>query len=195
MAPPTLRGAMVSMYEVMLCAGMLLAVVFDYSLSGLALGVNWRVMVGIPAIFACVQLLVPCLLPESPHWLVSKGKSDEALSVLKSIYANKVTSSQSQLRQAERELMMVAKAYRKTTKDDAQMFFSQSQRCCNGCACLRGCECVRNLFRRMAAVSVELWSGVERRATRLVMIIGDSSSIKMATHILRIIASGTCVNM
>ena len=70
----------------MLCMGMLVAVIMDYSLAPLPLGTNWRWMVGLPALFACLQLPIPCLLPESPHWLVSQGKLDEGLRVLKLVY-------------------------------------------------------------------------------------------------------------
>jgi hypothetical protein len=71
--------------------GMLVAVIMDYSLAPLPLGTNWRWMVGLPALFACLQLPIPCLLPESPHWLVSQGKLDEGLRVLKLVYVRGTT--------------------------------------------------------------------------------------------------------
>ena len=185
MAPPSLRGAMVSMYEIMLCAGMFVAVICDYALAPLPLGTNWRWMVGLPALFACVQLLIPCLLPESPHWLVSKGKLDEGLKVLRAIYDTKEDVEKDETSEmAERELLSVWSSFEKAKRDDAQMWFEQSARCCNGCACLRGCECIRNLFRRLAAVSVELWSGVERRATRLIMIMALIDQLCASTAII-----------
>lgn len=187
MAPPSLRGAMVSMYEIMLCAGMFVAVIMDYALAGLPLGVNWRWMVGMPAIFALVQLMAPCLLPESPYWLVSKDKMEEGLKVLHLIHTAHGTGDEDRKeveKRAETELLEVRQSFLKSRNDDAQMWYEQSRRCCNGCACLRSCECLRNLFRRLAAVSVELWQGVERRATRLVMIMALIDQLCASTAII-----------
>ncbi len=85
---------------------------------------------------------------------------------------------------AAEELRTVCAACEKSRREDAQMWFEQSARCCNGCACLRSCDCLRNIFRRLAAVSVELWQGVERRATRLVMIMALVDQLCASTAII-----------
>jgi MFS transporter, SP family, solute carrier family 2 (myo-inositol transporter), member 13 len=52
-APPHLRGRVVEVYEVMLCAGMLCAALGDWALQGLAN--NWRWMVGVPVLPAIIM--------------------------------------------------------------------------------------------------------------------------------------------
>ncbi|MFE4835987.1 MFS transporter [Arthrobacter sp. NPDC056691] len=46
----------------------------------------WRVMVASPAIFAIITLLFRLGTPESPRWLLSRGRRDEADAVIKKVY-------------------------------------------------------------------------------------------------------------
>ncbi|QTG79526.1 MFS transporter [Arthrobacter crystallopoietes] len=46
----------------------------------------WRFMVASPAIFAVVTLLCRLGTPESPRWLLSRGRQDEARAVIKKVY-------------------------------------------------------------------------------------------------------------
>jgi putative MFS transporter len=46
----------------------------------------WRIMVASPAIFAIITLLCRLGTPESPRWLLSRGRRDEALAVIKQVY-------------------------------------------------------------------------------------------------------------
>ncbi|WP_082579237.1 MFS transporter [Arthrobacter sp. Soil736] len=46
----------------------------------------WRVMVASPAIFAVITLLFRLGTPESPRWLLSRGRRDEADAVIKKVY-------------------------------------------------------------------------------------------------------------
>ncbi|MDI2036542.1 MFS transporter [Paenarthrobacter nitroguajacolicus] len=46
----------------------------------------WRVMVASPAIFAIITLLFRLGTPESPRWLLSRGRRDEANAVIKKVY-------------------------------------------------------------------------------------------------------------
>lgn len=72
MAPPHRRGAVVITYELMLCLGMIAAGIVDFALRDAR--DNWRWMVGAPVIPAFAMLLGIFILPESPRWLVIRGR-------------------------------------------------------------------------------------------------------------------------
>ena len=81
MAPPETRGALVVTYELMLCFGMLFSGVADYALRGAGES-NWRWMVAAPAVPAVAMVLGIYVLPESPRWLVVRGRLRDALHIL-----------------------------------------------------------------------------------------------------------------
>ena len=79
-APENTRGAMISLYQLMITIGILVAFLSDtaFSYSG-----NWRWMLGIIAIPGALFLLSLFMLPESPRWLIMSNRKDEALAVLR----------------------------------------------------------------------------------------------------------------
>jgi SP family galactose:H+ symporter-like MFS transporter len=79
-APENTRGAMISLYQLMITIGILVAFLSDtaFSYSG-----NWRWMLGVIAIPGAFFLLSLFLLPESPRWLIMRNRRDEALVVLR----------------------------------------------------------------------------------------------------------------
>jgi MFS transporter, SP family, galactose:H+ symporter len=89
-APQRLRGAMVSMYQLMITIGILLAFMSDtylaeYAVIGGVQGGHWRWMLGILVIPAIAMGLAVLTLPRSPRWLLLNGKEDEAREVLQKI--------------------------------------------------------------------------------------------------------------
>jgi len=81
LAPPQSRGTLISLYQFALTVGIALADMVGYWLAGQQ---AWRLMFGIGAVPAIVFLLMVLILPESPRWLVSKDRVDEAQTVLDS---------------------------------------------------------------------------------------------------------------
>jgi sugar porter (SP) family MFS transporter len=84
-SPAHSRGRLVSMNQFAITFGILLAYVIDYLLLGLGDN-SWRYMLSVPAIFGAAYLIfLLTSLPESPRWLLSKNKMDEAVSVMMKI--------------------------------------------------------------------------------------------------------------
>lgn len=84
-SPAHSRGKLVSMNQFAITFGILLAYIIDYLLLGLGEN-SWRYMLSVPAIFGAVYLIfLLTSLPESPRWLLSKSRKDEAVSVMKKI--------------------------------------------------------------------------------------------------------------
>ncbi|MBA0828945.1 hypothetical protein Goarm_013570 [Gossypium armourianum] len=84
-APPEIRGFLNTLPLFSGCLGMFLSycMVFGMSLTTLP---NWRLMLGVLSIPSLVYLaLTVFFLPESPRWLVSKGRMSEARKVLQRI--------------------------------------------------------------------------------------------------------------
>lgn len=87
MAPFEIRGAITGRNELAIVSGQLLAFVMNAVIGntfGDQAGV-WRVMFAmcaIPAVFLFFGML---RMPESPRWLVDKGRDEEALAVLKTV--------------------------------------------------------------------------------------------------------------
>jgi MFS transporter, SP family, galactose:H+ symporter len=78
-APEYIRGAMVSLYQLMITIGILVAFLSDtaFSYSG-----SWRWMLGIIAIPGALFLVGLLALPDSPRWLLMVGRKAEGLEVL-----------------------------------------------------------------------------------------------------------------
>ncbi|MFJ5963214.1 sugar porter family MFS transporter [Bacillus sp. NPDC093026] len=86
-SPAENRGRIVTQNELMIVSGQLLAFTFN-AIIGNLLGENpyvWRIMLPIAAIPAIVLFFGMLTVPESPRWLVTKGKNKEALHVLERI--------------------------------------------------------------------------------------------------------------
>ena len=85
-SPQRIRGGMISMYQLMITIGIVVAFLSNlwlasYATFGGVTGGHWRIMLGIIALPAAVMFLGVLWLPESPRWLFLKGRKDQALAV------------------------------------------------------------------------------------------------------------------
>jgi len=78
-APESIRGAMISLYQLMITTGILVAALSNAALSYTG---SWRWMLGIIAIPGALFLFGVAFLPESPRWLMMRNRQPEAEQVL-----------------------------------------------------------------------------------------------------------------
>ncbi|OIT40715.1 PREDICTED: polyol transporter 5-like [Nicotiana attenuata] len=87
-SPAMTRGLLTSLPEVFINVGILLGYIFNYALAGLPDHINWRLMLGIAAVPAIGIGIGVLQMPESPRWLVMKGRIEEAKRVLRKTSEN-----------------------------------------------------------------------------------------------------------
>ena len=73
------RGKLISMYQMMVTIGILIAFISDTALS---YGGHWRLMLGVISLPAILLMSAVFGLPDSPRWLASKGKFTKAKEIL-----------------------------------------------------------------------------------------------------------------
>jgi SP family arabinose:H+ symporter-like MFS transporter len=111
-APASVRGSLVTLNQLAIVIGILIAFVSNYGLAQLSHG-NWRWMFGLgalPAIALCVALI---WIPESPRWLVQRGDREGARQILSlvspgsdaDVALNEITNAVSEETGTYRELL------------------------------------------------------------------------------------------
>ena len=81
LAPAKYRGTLVSLNQLAIVVGILVAFFSNYLLVGTGEN-NWRWMLLVMAAPAVLLFFSLFLVPESPRWLVARNRNDEALKVL-----------------------------------------------------------------------------------------------------------------
>ncbi|TVU38204.1 hypothetical protein EJB05_11561 [Eragrostis curvula] len=81
-SPPAARGFLTSFPEVFINFGILLGYVSNYAFARLPLHLGWRVMLGVGAVPSVLLAFMVFVMPESPRWLVMKGRLADARAVL-----------------------------------------------------------------------------------------------------------------
>ena len=85
-SPAAYRGRLVALTQFNIVFGMLVAYFSNYFISTFELGlVDWRWMLGVEAIPAAIFFLLLFTIPFSPRWLVSQGRTEEAIHVLQKV--------------------------------------------------------------------------------------------------------------
>ncbi|XP_019857805.1 PREDICTED: proton myo-inositol cotransporter-like isoform X1 [Amphimedon queenslandica] len=76
LAPKTLRGRLVSLNQLFITAGIMIS--FCVSVAVHTVDFGWRIALGLQCVLAVVLIIGMVFLPETPRWLVKKGKSKKA---------------------------------------------------------------------------------------------------------------------
>jgi len=117
LAPSSYRGRLVMVLCLLITGGQVVAYIVGWAFSTVDQG--WRWMVGLGALPALMQLAMLPLMPETPRWLVKKGRDDEAEVVLSKVYQGRavvegegepIASVLLQIRREQREEEAAAQA-------------------------------------------------------------------------------------
>ncbi len=84
-SPARKRGGLVTLNQLMITVGILVSYITDYLLSNDNNATSWRWMFLVGILPALVLLLGMFFLPETPRWLISKGRFDEGKRVLEMV--------------------------------------------------------------------------------------------------------------
>ena len=82
-SPIHLRGRLTVLDNMAVTGGQFVAGIIDFAFSYTRQG--WRYMLGLAAIPSLIRLVAFVFLPESPRWLVGKGKMKKAKLVLRKV--------------------------------------------------------------------------------------------------------------
>ena len=118
------RGRLVSLYQLAVTVGFWGAYLVNYQLlawaeSGTQLSVDWlnkvfitevwRGMLGMETLPAILFFIIIFFIPESPRWLIVRGKELKAINILEKIY-NSITEAKSQLKETKSVLTSETKS-------------------------------------------------------------------------------------
>src|ERR1700731_3470254 len=88
LAPARIRGRLVGMFQINIVIGILLAYLSNFAIARLGLGATeWRWQFGVAAFPAVLFLVMLFGIPQSPRWLVTQKRVDEARDVLQKMGA------------------------------------------------------------------------------------------------------------
>ncbi len=93
LAPAHLRGRLVACYQLAIVFGILVAYMVNYILDDWGAN-NWRWMFASQVIPAVVFLLLLLLVPETPRWLIMKGREQKGRAVLEKIMEGPVVDTE-----------------------------------------------------------------------------------------------------
>ncbi|CCH42225.1 putative membrane protein [Wickerhamomyces ciferrii] len=97
-APAPIRGALTMLWQFFTAFGIMLGYVFCLAFyhipdRGIGGGLNWRIMLGSAMIPATIALFQIPFIPESPRWLMGKGRYMEAFKSLRSIRNHEISAA------------------------------------------------------------------------------------------------------
>jgi MFS transporter, SP family, arabinose:H+ symporter len=98
-SPARSRGSLVSLNQLMIVIGISVSFFSNYVLLSVGSN-NWRWMLGVQAVPAALYFVLLTLVPESPRWLLSKGRDAAARATLAVLHGAAAAVSELQVIQA-----------------------------------------------------------------------------------------------
>ncbi|KAF2149026.1 putative Myo-inositol transporter 1 [Myriangium duriaei CBS 260.36] len=80
------RGRLVSSEPLFVGVGIVIAYFFDYGMNFVGGPISWRLPIAMQIVFAILVICMVFTVPESPRYLYSRGRGEEALQVLCEVY-------------------------------------------------------------------------------------------------------------
>ncbi|KAL5601480.1 hypothetical protein BROUX41_002542 [Berkeleyomyces rouxiae] len=77
-SPAAIRGALVMSWQMWTAFGIFLGTAFNMAVYNISSDINWRLMLGAPGLPAIPLMALIYLCPESPRWLMKKGRYTDA---------------------------------------------------------------------------------------------------------------------
>ena len=119
LAPPANRGRLVSVNQLAIVIGILLAFFSNYFIIDTGAdnwpGHAWRWMLGVGTVPAALFLLCLFFVPESPRWLLGKGRRAEALAALRRVVSPA---------EADAELAQIEQSFGQTPENSFRDLFA-----------------------------------------------------------------------
>ena len=149
MAPPSIRGLLVSLKEAFIVLGMTLGYIFGYMFQDTPGG--WRYTYGLASIFAVIFFVGVWFLPYSSRWLALKGRRDEARMSLRFV-SPQITEEEMEevLEAADKAAKLQKRDEGEGTDDDGGGHASEP----HVSSCTRWCDALGKEWKRFQAPAV-----------------------------------------
>lgn len=85
---------MIACYQVFITAGIEIAYIVDYATRNIGSTASYRIPIGVQIVWGLILAIGALWLPESPRYLLSKGKTDEALRVVARVRSKPIDDPQ-----------------------------------------------------------------------------------------------------
>ena len=120
-SPAKSRGLLVGFTQFNIVFGILLAFFSNYAISNMSFGDNaWRWMFGVEAVPAAAFFFLLFCTPESPRWLITKGRIDKARAILNRLGTDSGDT--------DTEIEIIRKAIEAEQSGGREVFFSRRLR-------------------------------------------------------------------
>ncbi|KAL1876146.1 hypothetical protein Plec18167_005409 [Paecilomyces lecythidis] len=121
-APPKIRGMLVACSLSFLVLGQVIAYWLEYGTSTYTSSFSWRFPMAFQAFIALVTSAMLCFMPESPRWLLTKDRGEEALDILQKLEPHAdpsaIAAEAAEIRQASELEREAQKGWRDLFKKD-----------------------------------------------------------------------------